>query len=288
MVYSLKNLDVSSLQVLLDRSLRVNSSLMFQISETQLLSSISNEDDNYWKEWSIPAEGLFEWDGKAPEQPIKILYVNGAFFRKNYLDNYSKQKVSMKITVNEMNEATQIEVIGETSFKTVLKTNIKTSNYRLAKDALNEDTHNKMFSIDSENKVTSFEVEPKVWAEVSKLIGLSVMSDNPLSYIEFIGKDGKIEISDNSFNFKLCDYSGSDFVAKFPKKSLSYLDNEPVTLYLNTDAVADIDWMIIESKHSSVKSLSACMLMKSLGLSEEMSQDGGSSDLFNDDSGWDL
>lgn len=279
MIRSLKNVDVNAIQVLLDRSLRVNNSLMFEISGTEIKSSISNEDDNFWKQWSIPSNEIYE--SVEDFKPIKILFSNGGFFRKNFLGLYSGQKVDIDITVDEKNSATEFEVTGKTSFGTYLTTRLKATNYNLAKDPLGGEMQTKMFTSDTPQRVTQFDIEPNVWSEIGKLIGLSSMSDNPVAYIEFSGKDGKIEVSDTAFNFTMAEYDGEPFSAKFPKKSLSYLDDEPVTASLLVDPVQEYEWLIIESKHSSVESTCAAMLMKTL------SEDNISDDIFGDsDSGW--
>lgn len=287
MIYSLKNVDISAIQSLLDRSLRVNDALKFEISSDKLTSSISNEDDNFWKEWSIPAKELYE--SEKPFDGVKVLFTNGAFFRKTYLGYYSGQKVDLNIATNETGEATEFEIIGKTTFGTHLKTKLKATNYRLAKSSIDENLHQKLFTTETPNKVTSFDIEPNVWKEVEKLIGLSSMSDNPVAYIEFRGKDGQIEVADTAFNFKMCDYSGEPFTAKFPKKSLSFLDSEPMTISLVTDATQGFEWFIIESKHSSVESVCAAMLMKSLGGDSQISEETTAGELFGEgDGGWNL
>lgn len=286
MIVSLKNVDISSIQVLLDRSLRVNGALKFEISSSEIKSSISNEDDNFWKEWKIPSNELYE--AQADFTPIKVLFTNGMFFRRTYLGYYANQKVDINIHTNDANEATEFEITGKTTFGTNLTTRLKATNYRLAKSSIDENLQTKLFNTDTPHKVTSFDIEPNVWKEIGKLVGLSSMSDNPVAHIEFVGGDGKIEVKDTAFNFKMSDYNGEPFTAKFPKKSLSFLDDEPMSISLITDPQQGFDWFVIESKHASVDSVCAAMLMKSIGGSELIDETiDTAGDLFgSDDMGW--
>ena len=227
MIISLKNVDVNALRTLFDRTLVVSNSLDFSISSSAIKSSVSNDDQNFWKEWAVPTKGLFESEAF---EPIKVLFSNGAYFKNKFLGLFNSQKCEMNITCNEKREAESIEVIGQTSFGATLKVNMRTTRYDLAKDPLEDELKNELFDV--KNAITTF--------------------------------DGVLKAFDSSFEFTVSEYKGEPFEAKFPKKSLSLIDSEAINIaYCHSDEI-DFDWFIIKGKNPVVECQCIAMLMTSM------------------------
>ena len=277
MIISLKNVDVNALRTLFDRTLVVSNSLDFCISSSTIKSSVSNDDQNFWKNWAVSTKGLFE---SAEFDEVKVLFSNGAYFKNKFLGLFSSQKCEMNITCNDKREAESIEVIGQTSFGAQLKVNMRTTRYDLAKDPIEDDLKNELFDV--KNAITSFDVEPNIIKEINRLRGLNAMADNPVSYVTFKGEKGELKAFDSSFEFKVSDYDGVDFEAKFPKKSLSLIDSEAINIaFCHSDEI-EFDWFIIKGKNPLVESQCIAMLMTSLAEGDGSIND----DIFGDDNSW--
>lgn len=277
MIISLKNVDVNALRTLFDRTLVVSNSLDFCISSSTIKSSVSNDDQNFWKNWAVSTKGLFE---SAEFDEVKVLFSNGAYFKNKFLGLFSSQKCEMNITCNDKREAESIEVIGQTSFGAPLKVNMRTTRYDLAKDPIEDDLKNELFDV--KNAITSFDVEPNIIKEINRLRGLNAMADNPVSYVTFKGEKGELKAFDSSFEFKVSDYDGVDFEAKFPKKSLSLIDSEAINIaFCHSDEI-EFDWFIIKGKNPLVESQCIAMLMTSLAEGDGSIND----DIFGDDNSW--
>lgn len=277
MIISLKNVDVNALRTLFDRTLVVSNSLDFSISSSAIKSSVSNDDQNFWKEWAVPTKGLFESEAF---ESVKVLFSNGAYFKNKFLGLFNSQKCEMNITCNEKREAESIEVIGQTSFGASLKVNMRTTRYDLAKDPLEDELKNELFDV--KNAITTFDIEPNIIKEINRLRGLNAMADNPVSYVTFKGEDGVLKAFDSSFEFTVSEYSGEPFEAKFPKKSLSLIDSEAINIaYCHSDEI-DFDWFIIKGKNPVVECQCIAMLMTSMA-----DADGSiSDDIFGEDNSW--
>lgn len=274
----LLNVDINALRTLLGRSLSVSNSLDFSISSDYIKSSVSNDDQNFWKEWAMPTKGIFE--AEQPFKDIKILFSNGVYFANKFLGLFGNQKCTIVITCNEKREAESFEISGQTSFGTSLKANMKTTRYEMARDPMEAELHDLLFG--DTKVITKFVVQPNVIAEINKLRGLNAMADKPTSYVTFKGADGVIKAFDSSFEFNVCDYDGVPFEAKFPKKSLSLIDREPQEISFAKSDEQGFDWFILRGQNAVVKSESIAMLMSSLATADSTIND----DIFADDGGW--
>ena len=277
MIISLKNVDINALRTLFDRSLVVNNSLDFVISSSLIKSSVSNDDQNFWKEWAVSTKGLFEADAF---DPIKVLFSNGMYFKNKFLGLFNSQKCDVNITCNDKREAESFEVIGKTSFGASLKVNMRTTRYDLAKDPMENDLHDALFNV--KNAITTFDIEPNIIQEINRLRGLNAMADNPVSYVTFKGGEGVIKAYDSSFEFEVSSYEGVSFEAKFPKKSLSLIDHEAINIAFCHSDDFEFDWFIIKGKSPAVESQSIAMLMTTIGSDEGSIND----DIFGDDTSW--
>lgn len=275
MIINLKNVDVNSIRALLDRSLVVTNTLDFEISSKFIKSSVSNEDQNFWKEWCIPTKGLFE---SEEFESIKVLFSNGVYFKNKFLGLFSGQKCDINITFNQKREAEMFEVIGKTSFNSAIKVNLRTTRYEMAKDPLEKEMHDKLF--DQKNAITTFDIEPNIISEINKLRGLNSMADKPTSYVTFEGDNGILKAYDSSFEFEIGEYQGATFKAQFPKKSLALIDHEPHTIAYCTTDETEYSWFILSGKNAIVQSNSIAMLMTSLSSDASGIDDS----FFSDDS----
>lgn len=274
----LLNVDINGLRTLLGRSLSVSNSLDFSISSEYIKSSVSNDDQNFWKEWAMPTKGIF--DAAQPFKDIKILFSNGVYFTNKFLGLFGNQKCTINIQCNEKNEAESFEIIGQTAFGTPLKANMRTTRYEMARDPMESELHEILFG--DKHVITKFMVQPQVISEINKLRGLNAMADKPQSFVTFKGGDGVIKAFDSSFEFDIAEYDGAPFEAKFPKKSLSLIDREPQEISYAKSDEQGFDWFILRGQNAIVKSESIAMLMSSLATSDSAIND----DIFDDDGGW--
>lgn len=277
MVISLKNVDVNALRTLFDRTLVVSNSLDFEISSSSIKSSVANDDQNFWKEWAVSTKGLFE---SEEFEPIKVLFSNGMYFKNKFLGLFSSQKCEINIICNDKREAESFEVTGKTSFGAMLKVNMRTTRYDLAKDPMEEELHNSLFDV--KNAITTFDIDTNVIQEINRLRGLNAMADNPVSYVTFKGEDGVLKAFDSSFEFVIADYNGTPFEAKFPKKSLSLIDHEPVNIAFCKSSEFEFDWFIIKGKNVMVESKSIAMLMTTMAGADSAIDDN----IFGEDNAW--
>ena len=274
----LKNVDVNAFRLILDRSLVVTNALDFTISSDRISSSVSNDDQNFWKEWSIPTKGILETEQKF--EPIKVLFSNGVYFKTKYLGLFGNQKCTITIQVNDRNEAENFVVEGQTSFGTPLTVKMRCTRYEMAKDKIETDLHDKLF--DHNNSLVEFEVISSIISEINKMRSLNSMSDAPQAFVTFKGENGVLTAFDTTFSFEIGKYDGVDFEAKFPKKSLSLIDQEPHIFKYCKSSEFTFEWMLLESKHSFMKSESIAMLMTSYTAPANTIDD----DIFGDDDGW--
>lgn len=274
----LKNVDMNAFRGILDRSLVVTNALDFTISSERITSSVSNDDQNFWKEWSIPTKGIFETEQQF--EPIKVLFSNGVYFKTKYLGLFGNQKCDITIQTNDRNEAENFVVDGKTSFGTPLTVKMRCTRYEMAKDKIETDLHDKLF--DHNNSQVEFKIVPSIISEINKMRSLNSMSDSPQAFVTFKGENGVLTAFDTTFSFEVGKYEGIDFEAKFPKKSLSLIDGEPHIFKYCKSPEFNFEWMLIESEHSVIKSESIAMLMTSFAASG----DSIDNDIFADDDGW--
>lgn len=278
----LKNVDMNAFRSIFDRSLVVTNGLDFSISSEFIKSSVSNDDQNFWKEWQIPNKGIFETD--TPFNEVKVLFSNGIYFKTKYLGLFGNQKCEITIQVNGNNEAENFVVNGKTTFGTPLTVKMRCTRYEMAKDKLDVALHDGLFN--HANSQVEFEIAPSIIAEINKMRFLNSMSDAPQSYVTFKGENGVLTAFDTTFSFEIGTYSGIDFEAKFPKKSLTLIDNEPhIFKYCKNPDEYKFEWMLLVSKHATIKSESVAMLMTSFAASASNIDED---DLFDSGEGWGL